>query len=49
MFCIFHCSCQLVLFWCSRFTKDGVLIETLFWNDVDKLIDDYGNESRKAK
>jgi len=31
------------------FTKDGVLVETLFWNDVEKLIDDYGNESRKAK
>ncbi|XP_057832480.1 signal peptidase complex subunit 2 [Cryptomeria japonica] len=31
------------------FTKDGILVEGLFWKDVEKLIDDYSNESRKAK
>uniref|UniRef100_A0A0D6R119 Signal peptidase complex subunit 2 n=1 Tax=Araucaria cunninghamii TaxID=56994 RepID=A0A0D6R119_ARACU len=31
------------------FTKDGVLVEGLFWKDVEKLIDDYTNESQKSK
>nr|XP_009410061.1 PREDICTED: probable signal peptidase complex subunit 2 [Musa acuminata subsp. malaccensis] len=30
------------------FTKDGVLVEGLFWKDVEKLIDDY-NGDRKSK
>ncbi|XP_074581096.1 signal peptidase complex subunit 2-like [Curcuma longa] len=30
------------------FTKDGVLVEGLFWKDVAKLIDDY-NGDRKSK
>ncbi|KAL5991552.1 hypothetical protein ACLOJK_012461 [Asimina triloba] len=31
------------------FTRDGVLVEGLFWKDVDKLIDDYAGDSRKNK
>eukprot|EP00252_Welwitschia_mirabilis_P025882 TRINITY_DN8253_c0_g1_i1.p1 TRINITY_DN8253_c0_g1~~TRINITY_DN8253_c0_g1_i1.p1 ORF type:complete len:194 (-),score=14.21 TRINITY_DN8253_c0_g1_i1:345-926(-) len=31
------------------FTKDGVLVEPLFWKDVEKLIDDYENGSKKSK
>ncbi|RWW61034.1 hypothetical protein BHE74_00031930 [Ensete ventricosum] len=31
-----------------QFTKDGVLVEGLFWKDVEKLIDDY-NGDRKSK
>ncbi|KAG0599894.1 hypothetical protein M758_12G185500 [Ceratodon purpureus] len=31
------------------FTKDGVLAEGIFWDDVESLIDDYENESRKSK
>ncbi|KAK1683453.1 hypothetical protein QYE76_044301 [Lolium multiflorum] len=30
------------------FTKDGVLVEGLFWKDVERLVDDYNNE-RKSK
>ncbi|GJN27478.1 hypothetical protein PR202_gb15506 [Eleusine coracana subsp. coracana] len=30
------------------FTKEGVLVEGLFWKDVQKLIDDYNSE-RKSK
>ncbi|KAE8817807.1 putative signal peptidase complex subunit 2 [Hordeum vulgare] len=33
---------------CSMFTKEGVLVEGLFWKDVERLIDDYNNE-RKSK
>lgn len=32
----------------GRFTKEGVLVEGLFWKDVEKLIDDYNSE-RKSK
>lgn len=32
----------------GRFTKEGVLVEGLFWKDVERLIDDYNNE-RKSK
>ncbi|RWW14395.1 hypothetical protein GW17_00021842 [Ensete ventricosum] len=32
----------------AQFTKDGVLVEGLFWKDVEKLIDDY-NGDRKSK
>uniref|UniRef100_A0A0D9VHA2 Signal peptidase complex subunit 2 n=1 Tax=Leersia perrieri TaxID=77586 RepID=A0A0D9VHA2_9ORYZ len=28
------------------FSKDGVLVEGLFWKDVEKLIDDYNSEHR---
>ncbi|KAA8539632.1 hypothetical protein F0562_026324 [Nyssa sinensis] len=31
------------------FTKDGVLVEGLFWKDVDGLINDYAKESKKSK
>ncbi|XP_010262778.1 PREDICTED: probable signal peptidase complex subunit 2 [Nelumbo nucifera] len=31
------------------FTKDGVLVEGLFWKDVDELINQYAGESRKSK
>ncbi|XP_022942200.1 probable signal peptidase complex subunit 2 [Cucurbita pepo subsp. pepo] len=31
------------------FTKDGVLVEGLFWKDVEALIDDYANEPKKSK
>ncbi|KAA8534107.1 hypothetical protein F0562_031700 [Nyssa sinensis] len=31
------------------FTKDGVLVEGLFWKDVDGLINDYAKESKKGK
>ncbi|KAL7253337.1 hypothetical protein ACSBR1_007796 [Camellia fascicularis] len=31
------------------FTKDGILVEGLFWKDVDGLINDYGRESKKSK
>ncbi|ONK61165.1 uncharacterized protein A4U43_C08F26900 [Asparagus officinalis] len=30
------------------FTKDGILVEGLFWKDVERLIDDY-NGDRKSK
>lgn len=32
-----------------RFTKDGVLVEGLFWKDVEALIDDYAAEPKKKK
>lgn len=32
-----------------RFTKDGVLVEGLFWKDVEALIDDYAREPKKSK
>ncbi|XP_012087896.1 probable signal peptidase complex subunit 2 [Jatropha curcas] len=31
------------------FTKDGVLVEGLFWKDVEELIDDYAGEPKKNK
>ncbi|KAL6977444.1 hypothetical protein U1Q18_026244 [Sarracenia purpurea var. burkii] len=31
------------------FTKDGVLVEGLFWKDVDGLINDYAREPKKSK
>ncbi|XP_058007787.1 signal peptidase complex subunit 2 [Hevea brasiliensis] len=31
------------------FTKDGVLVEGLFWKDVEALIDDYAGEPKKNK
>uniref|UniRef100_A0A5B7A7R6 Signal peptidase complex subunit 2 n=1 Tax=Davidia involucrata TaxID=16924 RepID=A0A5B7A7R6_DAVIN len=31
------------------FTKDGILVEGLFWKDVDRLINDYAKESKKSK
>ncbi|XP_039127522.1 LOW QUALITY PROTEIN: probable signal peptidase complex subunit 2 [Dioscorea cayenensis subsp. rotundata] len=32
----------------ALFTKDGILVEGLFWKDVERLIDDY-NDDRKSK
>ena len=37
------------LLWCYRFTKDGVLVEGLFWKDVEALIDQYAREPKKSK
>ncbi|XP_050250701.1 signal peptidase complex subunit 2 [Quercus robur] len=31
------------------FTKDGVLVEGLFWKDVESLIDQYAREPKKSK
>ncbi|XP_047329106.1 signal peptidase complex subunit 2-like [Impatiens glandulifera] len=31
------------------FTKDGVLVEGLFWKDVDALLNKYAKESKKSK
>ncbi|CAH9113154.1 unnamed protein product [Cuscuta europaea] len=31
------------------FTKDGVLVEGLFWKDVETLINDYAKEGKKSK
>ncbi|XP_061985116.1 signal peptidase complex subunit 2-like [Populus nigra] len=31
------------------FTKDGVLVEGLFWKDVEALVDDYAAEPKKSK
>ncbi|XP_021739495.1 probable signal peptidase complex subunit 2 [Chenopodium quinoa] len=31
------------------FTKDGVLVEGLFWKDVEGLVDDYNKEPKKKK
>ncbi|CAN0837850.1 Signal peptidase complex subunit 2 [Linum grandiflorum] len=31
------------------FTKDGVLVEGLFWKDVNSLIDEYAGEVKKSK
>ncbi|CAA0811115.1 Probable signal peptidase complex subunit 2 [Striga hermonthica] len=31
------------------FTKDGVLVEGLFWKDVEGLMNDYAKESKKSK
>lgn len=28
-------------FFYYRFTEDGLLVEGLFWRDVEKLVDDY--------
>lgn len=40
----FHPLCN-----CFRFTKDGVLVEGLFWKEVDGLINDYAKEPKKSK
>nr|XP_043632817.1 probable signal peptidase complex subunit 2 [Erigeron canadensis] len=31
------------------FTKDGVLVEGLFWKDVEDLVNDYSKEHKKTK
>ncbi|XP_024990833.1 probable signal peptidase complex subunit 2 [Cynara cardunculus var. scolymus] len=31
------------------FTKDGVLVEGLFWKDVEGLVNDYAKEHKKSK
>ncbi|XP_073306904.1 signal peptidase complex subunit 2-like [Primulina huaijiensis] len=31
------------------FTKDGVLVEGLFWKDVEGLINEYAKEAKKSK
>ncbi|KAK4493301.1 hypothetical protein RD792_017814 [Penstemon davidsonii] len=31
------------------FTKDGVMVEGLFWKDVEGLINDYVKENKKSK
>lgn len=31
------------------FTKDGVLVEGLFWKDVEGLVNDYAKENKKSK
>ncbi|XP_022765044.1 probable signal peptidase complex subunit 2 isoform X4 [Durio zibethinus] len=31
------------------FTKDGILVEGLFWKDVEALINDYAAEPKKKK
>ncbi|KAF7816353.1 putative signal peptidase complex subunit 2 [Senna tora] len=31
------------------FTKDGILVEGLFWKDVEALIDQYAKEPKKGK
>ncbi|XP_065872711.1 signal peptidase complex subunit 2 [Euphorbia lathyris] len=31
------------------FTKDGVLVEGLFWKDVETLLNDYSEEPKKGK
>ncbi|XP_052198316.1 signal peptidase complex subunit 2 [Diospyros lotus] len=31
------------------FTKDGILVEGLFWKDVEGLVSDYARESKKSK
>ncbi|GMN41350.1 hypothetical protein TIFTF001_010570 [Ficus carica] len=31
------------------FTKDGVLVEGIFWKDVEALIDEYSKEPKKGK
>lgn len=36
-------------FFMTRFTRDGILVEGIFWKDVNKLIDDYTGDSRKNK
>ncbi|KAF8394939.1 hypothetical protein HHK36_018878 [Tetracentron sinense] len=33
----------------TQFTIDGILVEGLFWKDVDGLIDNYTEEPRKKK
>jgi len=32
-----------------RFTKDGILVEGLFWKDVEALIVQYTKEPKKSK
>ncbi|XP_020572274.1 probable signal peptidase complex subunit 2 [Phalaenopsis equestris] len=39
---------QLVKSATKWFTKDGILVEGLFWKDVERLLDDYNGE-RKNK
>ncbi|KAL6131565.1 hypothetical protein ACLB2K_069940 [Fragaria x ananassa] len=31
------------------FTKDGILVEGLFWKDIEALIDEYEKEPKKSK
>ncbi|XP_075499931.1 signal peptidase complex subunit 2-like [Primulina tabacum] len=31
------------------FTKEGVLVEGLFWNDVEALVNEYAKETKKTK
>eukprot|EP00262_Sarcandra_glabra_P007633 TRINITY_DN20523_c0_g1_i1.p1 TRINITY_DN20523_c0_g1~~TRINITY_DN20523_c0_g1_i1.p1 ORF type:complete len:185 (+),score=17.95 TRINITY_DN20523_c0_g1_i1:97-651(+) len=31
------------------FTSEGILVEGLFWKDVDKLVNDYAGDNRKNK
>ncbi|ONI24550.1 hypothetical protein PRUPE_2G246200 [Prunus persica] len=31
------------------FTKDGILVEGLFWKDVEALINEYQKEPKKSK
>ncbi|KAL6128137.1 hypothetical protein ACLB2K_071493 [Fragaria x ananassa] len=33
----------------KRFTKDGILVEGLFWKDIEALIDEYEKEPKKSK
>jgi signal peptidase complex subunit 2 len=47
MHCVFHHIYYMPQ--CFRFTKDGVLVEGLFWKDVEALIDDYAAEPKKSK
>ncbi|KAG8071109.1 hypothetical protein GUJ93_ZPchr0006g42281 [Zizania palustris] len=39
-------TCVRYIYLSARFTKDGVLVEGLFWKDVEKLIDDYNSDHR---
>ncbi|KAF8402697.1 hypothetical protein HHK36_010785 [Tetracentron sinense] len=41
-------SLSLSLSW-NLFTKDGILVEGLFWKDVEGLMDKYTGESTKKK
>ncbi|BBN69081.1 Microsomal signal peptidase 25 kDa subunit SPC25, partial [Prunus dulcis] len=33
----------------NQFTKDGILVEGLFWKDVEGLINEYQKEPKKSK
>ena len=50
---LLHCFSEIKMhvYFClnCRFTKDGVLVEGLFWKDVEALIDQYTNEPKKNK
>jgi hypothetical protein len=47
-FYVFSSHLDFLTIFLGRFTKERVLVEGMFWKDIEKLIDDY-NSARKSK